>query len=227
MSIAENFRRLRAEIPATVTIVLAAKTRSAGEVREAMAAGATDIGYNSVQEAAAMHASLGADAGRLRWHLIGHLQSNKINKVLPVFDAIQTVDSVELAAAIDRRITAADRVLPVLIEVNAAGEPGKSGVAADTAAVASLAAGIAAFPRLRLDGLMTMGPADASAEELRPYFRRTRELLDHLRRQNLPRASLNTLSMGMSDSYHVAIEEGATMVRLGTVVFGPRPALKA
>jgi pyridoxal phosphate enzyme (YggS family) len=223
MSIAERYCRIRAELSPHVTIVLAAKTRSVDEVKQAISAGATDIGFNYVQEAAAMRAALGEDAGRVRWHLIGHLQTNKINKALPLFDMLQTVDSAGLAAAIDERAVAAGtQVIPVLIEVNAAGESGKTGVSPDIAALRELAATISQLPHLRLGGLMTMGPADATAEELRPFFKAARELVERLRTEGLPNVHLSTLSMGMSDSYRVAVDEGATMVRLGSVVFGER-----
>jgi len=224
MSIAESYRRLRAEIPSHVTIVLAAKTRTADEVREAIAAGATDIGYNYVQEAAAMRAALGCEAGALRWHLIGRLQSNKINKALALFDVFQTVEGDAQAADIARRAAAAGKApLPVLLEINSAREPAKSGLPPDLEAVERAAAAVSALPALTLKGLMTMGPADADGSQLRPFFHTTRLLFEGLC-SRCPALALDTLSMGMSDSYREAIEEGATMVRVGTLVFGERPA---
>ncbi|MBD3314387.1 MAG: YggS family pyridoxal phosphate-dependent enzyme [Chitinivibrionales bacterium] len=223
MSIAENYRRLREEIPDHVTIVLAAKTRTAAEVSEAIEAGATDVGHNYVQEAESMHDELGNLASRVRWHMIGHLQKNKINKVLPVVDTIQTVDSIVAAEAIDKRVEAAGKsTVDILIEINSGGEVSKSGLGADYDAVEQVARGVATLPHLRLCGLMTMGPFLDDPEDMRPYFRTTKGIFERLREKMIPRTNIQTLSMGMSDSYRVAIEEGGTMVRLGTIVFGPR-----
>ncbi len=219
MSIADTYQRLRDEIPARVTIVVAAKTRSAEEMLEVIEAGATDIGHNYVQEAEQARAALGPDADRVRWHLIGHLQTNKINKALQVFDVMQTVDSLETARAIDTRAARFCRVVPVYIEVNSASEASKTGVAPDLKALAGLARGLCTFEHVRLDGLMTMGPLGAG-DDVRAAFRKTRHLFDQLR--GLGMTCLDTLSMGMTDSYRIAIEEGATMVRPGTIVFGPR-----
>lgn len=223
MSIAENYRRLREEIPGHVTIVLAAKTRMAREVAEAIEAGATDIGHNYVQEAGSMHAALGDAAARVRWHMIGHLQKNKINKALPVVDMIQTIDSARAAEAVDKRVEAAGKAaVEVLIEINSGGELSKSGLRADYDAVCGVARGVAALPHLRLRGLMTMGPFLDDPEGMRPCFRATKRIFDRLGREGIPGVRMEILSMGMSDSYRVAIEEGSTMVRLGTIVFGPR-----
>lgn len=222
MSIEDTYRRLRSEIPAHVTIVVAAKTRSVQEMREVIAAGATDIGHNYVQEADQARAALGPAAGRVRWHLIGHLQTNKINKALQVFDVIQTVDSLEMARALDVRAARLDRVVPVYIEVNSATEASKSGAAPDFTILSELALGMCALEHVRLEGLMTMGPLSADDDEVRAAFRTTRHLFDRLRGLDLPGAGLHSLSMGMTDSYGIAIEEGATMVRPGTIVFGQR-----
>jgi len=222
MSIADTYRRLRAEIPEHVTIVVAAKTRSVQEMREVIEAGVTDIGHNYVQEAEQARQALGSAAGRVRWHLIGHLQTNKINKALQVFDIIQTVDSLALARAIDARAARIDRIVPVCVEVNSAVEETKSGVAPDFERLASLAQGVCALGHVRLEGLMTMGPLSADYDEVRAAFRKTRDLFDRLRGLGLPGASLHMLSMGMTDSWRIAVEEGSTMVRPGTIVFGSR-----
>jgi hypothetical protein len=222
MSIADTYQRLRNEIPAHVTIVVSAKTRSAQEMLEVIEAGATDIGHNYVQEAEQARAALGFAADRVRWHLIGHLQTNKINKALQVFDVIQTVDSLELARAIDARAARLDRVVPVYIEVNSAAETSKSGVAPEFDALAGLARSACALEHVHLEGLMTMGPLSADDDAVRAAFRKTRDLFDRLRGLGLPGACLHALSMGMTDSYRIAVEEGATMVRPGTIVFGPR-----
>jgi len=222
VSIADTYQRLRSEIPEHVIIVVAAKTRSAQEMREVIEAGATDIGHNYVQEAAQARAALGSAADRVRWHLIGHLQTNKINKALQVFDVIQTVDSLEKARAIDVRAARLERVVPVYIEVNSASEASKAGIVPDFDVIVEVAKGIRALAHVRLEGLMTMGPLSADDDEVRVAFRKTRTLFDRLKALDRPGACLTALSMGMTDSCHIAIEEGATMVRPGTIVFAPR-----
>lgn len=224
MGIAENYERIRSEVPENVTIVAAAKTRSPQEVAEAVQAGVTDVGENYVQEAEQVRQSLGRTADRVRWHMIGHLQSNKVNKALHLFDVIQTVESVKKADAVDRKAWAAGRVITVYIEINIGEEEAKHGVTASYDAVEELAAHLGTLSGVRLEGLMTMGPLTADPEQLRPYFRETRGIYERLRQRDLPGVQLSTLSMGMSDSYRVAVEEGATMIRLGTVLFGPRPS---
>ena len=222
MSIAEIYQRLRSEIPEHVRIVPAVKTRSVQEMLEVIEAGATDLGHNYVQEAEQARQALGPVADRVRWHLIGHLQTNKINKALQVFDVFQTVDSLETARAIDVRAARLERVVSVYIEVNSAVEGSKSGVAPDLETLADLVRGVCTLAHVRLEGLMTMGPLSADEEAVREAFRKTRQLFDRLRGLEFPGACLNTLSMGMTDSYRIAIEEGATMVRPGTIVFGSR-----
>ena len=222
MSIAEIYQRLRSEIPSHVTIVPAAKTRSVQEMLEVIEAGATDLGHNYVQEAEQSRLALGSAAQKVRWHLIGHLQTNKINKALQAFDVFQTVDSLEKARAIDVRAARLDRVVPVYIEVNSAAEASKSGVAPEFETLATLARGMCALEHVCLEGLMTMGPLGADKDSLRTAFKKTRYLFDQLRELELPGACIETLSMGMTDSYQLAIEEGATMVRPGTIVFGSR-----
>jgi len=149
--------------------------------------------------------------------MIGHLQRNKVNKALTLFDVIQTVDSVRLASAISGRASAPVRVY---VEVNVGGEQSKSGVAFDEAA--DLVRAISEMDNLRLEGLMTMEPYFEDPELARPYFRRMRELFEELRGLGLPNVDMRVLSMGMTHSYRVAIEEGANMVRIGTAIFGPR-----
>ena len=222
MSIADIYQQLRSEIPAHVTIVPAAKTRSVQEMLEVIEAGATDIGHNYVQEAEQARTALGDAAQKVRWHLIGHLQTNKINKALQVFDVFQTVDSLEKARAIDMRAARLERVVPVYIEINSAAEASKSGILPDFDTLAGLARDMCTLGHVRLEGLMTMGPLGADEDSLRAAFRKTRHLFDRLRGLELTGVCLKTLSMGMTDSYRIAIEEGATMVRPGTIVFGHR-----
>ena len=216
--ITENVRRVLKELPPGVKLMAAAKGRRPEEVREALEAGLSLIGENYVQEAAEAQALIGA---RAEWHFIGHLQINKVRAAVKIFDVIQTVDSLKLAREADKRAAEAGKVLPVLIEVNSGREPQKFGVSPEE--VADLARELAGLTYLRLEGLMTMGRLSGDPEESRPDFRETKSLFEDLRRLAIPGVELVTLSMGMSDSYRVAIEEGANLVRLGTRIFGPRP----
>jgi len=216
-NIAQNYARIRSRLPHDVSIVVAGKTRSPREIAEVVEAGATMIGENYVQEAEAAIAALGDAAGRVEWHMIGHLQRNKINRALPLFQVIETVDSPRLAEALDRR---AGGPVRVYVEVNIAGEQSKSGVAPDQAR--GLLERMSELENLRVEGLMTMEPYFEDPERARPYFRRMKGLFDELRDLALSNVDLRVLSMGMTNSYQVAIEEGANMVRLGTAIFGPR-----
>jgi pyridoxal phosphate enzyme (YggS family) len=195
--------------PSTVVLIAAAKTKSAALVGEAIAAGIADVGENYVQEAAVKRAQV---TGPARWHMIGHLQRNKARRACEVFDVIQSVDDVALGEALSRCGEAAGRAIPVLIEVNLGGETSKSGV--DPHALAEIATHLRALPHLAVQGLMAIPPPGAAAEDARPHFRRLRELRDRL--------ELRELSMGMTDDFEVAIEEGATMVRVGRAIFGER-----
>ncbi|RLC22395.1 MAG: YggS family pyridoxal phosphate-dependent enzyme [Deltaproteobacteria bacterium] len=218
MSIKENVTRILAELPPGVELVGAAKTRVPEEILEAVDAGLSIIGENYVQEAEKAFAVIG---GKVRWHMIGHLQSNKAKKAAAIFDMIETVDSIKLARAIDRACAGRGKVMPVLLEINSGEEPQKNGILPEDAV--ALAGEIAGMAHLRVMGLMTMGPFAGDPEEARPYFRKTRGLFEEIRDLNLPGVEMRYLSMGMSNSYRVAIEEGATLVRIGTRLFGPRP----
>lgn len=222
MSISQNYQRIRAGIPEHVTIVLAAKTRTVEEVIEAIEAGATHIGENYVQEAESMYQALEERVNEVEWHLIGALQKNKINKALPIFDLVQTIDSFEKAKAIDTRVARLGKVLPVYIEVNIGSEDSKAGMPPEYESIEQLVRDMASLEHVRLEGIMTMGVFSADPEDSRPYFRQAKKIFDQLSSLDIPNVSLKTLSMGMSDSYQVAIEEGSTMIRLGTVVFGAR-----
>lgn len=223
MSIYGNYQEIRESVPDGVTIVVACKGRSPAEVREVIRAGATDIGENYVREAEMRHGALGQDAGQVRWHMIGHLQKNKINKAIPIFDVIQSVDSLETAEALDKRLQAAGkRPVPVYIEINIGSEFTKSGVKPEYREVEDLARGIAGLKHLRLEGLMTMGPRFGYPEGSRPSFRKTREIFERIGVLNLPGTVMKTLSMGMSNAYKVAVEEGSNMIRIGSAIFGER-----
>ena len=205
-------------IPPHVGVLAAAKTRFVDEIRAAIEGGIRLVGQNYVQEAQRTIDELGRSAAQ--WHMIGHLQRNKVKAAVRLFDTIQTVDSVRLAEAIDRECARLGRVVPILVEINSVRERQKSGVFPEEAV--DLIHEISSLKSIRIDGLMTMGPFVANPEEIRPHFAETKRLFDELATLRIPNVEMRTLSMGMSDSYEVAIEEGATMIRLGTVLFGPR-----
>ena len=217
MSIVDNYHKIRDEIPNYVTIVLAAKTRTPQEVEKAIEAGATDIGENYVQEAEQIHNALGEKAKKVRWHMIGHLQKNKVNKALPVFDVIQTIDSLKLAETISKR---AQKIYPVYIEINSGREPQKSGVMPENAE--ELIRQISRLENIEIEGLMTMGPRFGDPEDARPFFKETKKLFDYIDTLDLQNVEMKELSMGMSNAYKIAIEEGSTMIRPGSIVFGQR-----
>jgi pyridoxal phosphate enzyme (YggS family) len=217
-AITANVTAILAELPPGVELVAAAKTRTAAEILEAVEAGVKTIGENYVQEAAEVFPAVGR---RARWHLIGHLQTNKAKRAVEIFDLIETVDSIGLGSELDKRAAAAGKTMEVLIEVNSGREPQKAGVMPDAAE--ALARALAALPHLRVLGLMTMGPFGGDPEDSRPYFKETRRVFEALRSLSIPGAEMRHLSMGMSHSWRVAVEEGATIVRIGTAIFGPRP----
>jgi pyridoxal phosphate enzyme (YggS family) len=199
----------------SIRLVLASKTQPSEMIRAAWNAGARDFGENYVQEAMAKRAEL-ADLADIRWHLIGHLQTNKAKTAAGAFTLIHSVDSVRLAEAL-ARAQPSPRV-HALIEVNLGGEASKTGVAPDgVAAILEAARG-----KIEIDGLMTIPPPARSAEAARPYFARLREMRDSLATRS--GYTLSELSMGMTDDFEVAIEEGATIVRIGRAVFGERIA---
>ncbi len=215
--IEENVKRIISELPAGVDLVAAAKTRTPDEIRRAVDAGIRIIGENYVQEAEEAFAALGRIA---RWHFIGHLQKNKVKKAVPIFDMIETVDSVKLAELIDRECAKLDKTMPVLVEVNSGREPQKSGVLPEEAE--RLIRDLSEINHIQVLGLMTMGPRFGDPELARPYFQETKRLFDRLSQLNLDNVEMRYLSMGMSNTYEIAIEEGANMVRIGTKIFGKR-----
>lgn len=229
MNVRENYQKIRAEIPSYVKVVVAAKTRTAAEIKEVIEAGATDIGENYVQEAERIRRALGWSLSqKVKWHMIGHLQKNKINKALPIFDLIQTVDSLELAQEIDKRVEkVGKKFVPILLEINIGSEISKSGLKPEEHEnweefLEQLVIAISRLAHIQLEGLMTMAPIFSVPEQYRPYFRKTKNMFDKLAKLKLERVNMRYLSMGMSNSYRVAIEEGANMVRIGSAIFGPR-----
>ena len=215
--IEENIKEILEELPAGVQLVAAAKTRTVAEILKAIQAGLTIIGHNYVQEADTAFEAIGPKA---KWHMIGHLQSNKAKKAVRIFDMIETVDSLKLAKAIDKACRNINKTMPVLIEINSGEETQKTGVIPSDAV--SLVKEISELENVRIVGLMTMGPFSGDPEDARPYFQKTRRLFEDIEQANLPGIEMKYLSMGMSNSYRVAIEEGANLVRIGTRIFGKR-----
>jgi len=226
VGIADNLRSVRERVaaacqragrsPDEVAIVGVSKTFPPALVVEACRAGLADVGENRVQEAAAKIPAVEALGSRPRWHLVGHLQTNKVKTALGLFDIIHSVDSLRLAESISRQVASLPvqkaGPLPVLLEVNVAGEASKFGLRPEETGPALEQ--IARLPGLAVQGLMTVAPLVDDPEEVRPVFRELRRLRDDL--------GLRDLSMGMTDDFEVAIEEGATIVRIGRAIFGPR-----
>ena len=206
--------------PEEVRLIAVTKTVDTGKIREAYEAGLRDFGENRVQEAASKRAELaGLDA---TWHLIGHLQSNKATAAAEMFDWIHSVDSIRLAERLNHAAESNQKLLPILLQVNLAQEETKSGMNAGE--VKSAMESILAFDRLELRGLMLIPPMSKNPEVSRPWFQQLRRLAEEIRKAGTPRVPLTELSMGMSHDFEVAIEEGATMVRVGTAIFGERRA---
>ena len=227
MSVSENFnavmdrlasaaKRARRD-PSSVGLVVVTKTVDHDRIREAVSSGAAILGENRVQEAKEKIEALGRIAS---WHLIGHLQSNKAKYAVKLFDLIHSVDNLELAQEIDRQAAKIGKVQDILIEVNIAGEANKAGMAVKEAP--GLVAEAAKFRNIAVKGLMTMPPYSENPEDSRPYFSVLRELAGTIAKENDPNVSMKELSMGMSGDFEVAIEEGATLVRVGTAIFGGR-----
>ncbi len=203
--------------PGEVRLIAVSKTVGLERLRQAVAAGHRLFGENYLQEAQDKIAALGPGVS---WHFVGHLQSRKAKAVVELFDLIHSVDRLNLAQALEKAAAQAEKIQEILIQVNLAGEASKSG--ADPAAAPELLREIAHLPHLKVAGLMTMPPWFDEPERVRPYFRALRELRDRLREQCIVDSPLTELSMGMSGDYEVAVEEGATLVRVGTAIFGAR-----
>ncbi len=215
--IKDNVKNILKGLPEGVDLVGAAKTRTPQEMLEAIEAGLEILGHNYVQEAERAFDVVGSQA---KWHMIGHLQSNKAKKAVKIFDMIETIDSAKLARAIDRGCGNIDKNMSILIEINSGEEPQKAGVMPKDAV--SLIKEISVLEHVKVMGLMTMVPFTGDPEDARPYFQKTRDIFEQIKRLNLPGVEMKYLSMGMSNSYKVALEEGANMVRIGTNIFGER-----
>src|SRR5581483_3259151 len=220
----ENAARRAGRNPNEVTLVAVSKTFPAENIIEAFRAGARNIGENRVEEASEkippVNQALGE--GQVRWHLIGHLQRRKARDAVRLFDVVQSVDTLRLAETMSRHSTEQRKVIPALLQVNIGNDPNKFGLAPEprTELFREIEK-IVALPGLHVQGLMTIGPLVAEAEQARPFFRELRILRDELA-QRFPISSWHELSMGMTDDYAVAIEEGATIVRIGRAIFGQR-----
>jgi PLP dependent protein len=228
-SVAQNVAHVRERIrqaalragrdSATIRLVAAAKTVDTARVRAAIAAGVTIVGENYLQEARRKIGQLGRDV--VEWHLIGTLQRNKVRYVFDLFDMLHAVDRLELAEEIHLRGKRLGRYLPVLLEINVGGEASKSGFSPQ--ALRQNAEKLASFTHLRVQGLMTIPPPTVTPEEARPFYQEVRDLQEYLIRRGIEGLDFSELSMGMTADFEVAIEAGATLVRVGTAIFGPRP----
>jgi pyridoxal phosphate enzyme (YggS family) len=203
--------------PKDIHLMAVSKTVPPDSIREALNAGITWFGENYVQEAREKIPAVGENAS---WHMIGHLQTNKVKYVVHLFDWIHSVDRIELARELDRRSAQNQRTLKVLIEVNVSGEASKNGV--EPSRVLELVRQISVLPNLNVQGLMTMPPFFENPEDARPYFIALRRLRDEIAGDTIPGVQMKELSMGMTGDFEVAIEEGATIIRVGRAIFGER-----
>ena len=221
--IKENILRINARIlrvcskikrnPEEISIVVASKGRSTQEIKEVILAGITDIGENRVQETLFKYQELSV----VKWHMVGHLQTNKVKEAVKIFDLIQSVDSLRLAAEIDKQAAKINKIQDVLIEIKTSTEATKFGLKPDE--VIEVIKEISRLKNINIKGLMTIAPLVDNPEKARPYFRMLRELRDELTRDSVLSTPYSVLSMGMSDDFEAAIEEGSNMVRLGRAIF--------
>jgi hypothetical protein len=219
-TIKNNYLKVKQEIPEDIRIVVAAKTRTPDEIKAVAEAGCRMIGENYVQEAQSIKEALGRKSNSLKWHMIGHLQTNKVKKAVEIFDMIETLDSLKLAAEINKRAKEIEKVMPVLIEINSAQEEQKTGITPDKAI--DFINDISLLSNIKIQGLMTMGPRFGNPEDSREFFKKTRELFNKIKGLNIANVQMKYLSMGMSNTYKIAIEEGSNIIRPGSVVFGAR-----
>ena len=219
--IKENAQKILNELPDGVELVAAAKQRKPEEIMEAIEAGIKIVGENYIGEAKKVYKTIGKKA---KWHFIGISKTVKHDllrrNVLEMFDMIETIDSKDIAAELDRRCAQINKVMPILIEINSGREPQKSGLMPENAE--ELIKEISHFQNIKVMGVMTMGPRFGNPEESRPYFIETRKTFEKIIKLNLPNIEMKHLSMGMTNSYKIALAEGATMVRIGTKIFGER-----
>ncbi len=216
--IKDKVKRLLREIPDNVILVAAAKSRTPQEILEVIDAGIKIIGENYVQEAKKAFALIGKKA---KWHFIGTIQKHNVRrKIVEMYDMIETVDSLEIALEIDKKCVQIGKIMPVLIEINSGRERQKSGVFPEDAK--QLIREISSLRNIKIMGLMTMGPRFGNPEDARVYFKETRQIFEGIKEMKIPNVQMRYLSMGMSNSYQIAIEEGANITRIGTKIFGSR-----
>jgi len=216
--IKRNVAKLLATLPDGVEVAAAAKTRTPEEVLKAIQAGIKIIGENYIREAKEAYELVGK---RAKWHFIGTMRKHNVRKtVLEIFDMIESVDSLDIAREINRKCAQIGKIMPILIEVNSGREPQKSGVLPEDAE--QLVREISGLRNIKVMGLMTMGPRFGNPEDSRPYFVETRRIFEVIKRLELPNVEMRYLSMGMTNSYQVALEEGANIIRIGTRIFGER-----
>jgi PLP dependent protein len=202
-----------------IKLLAAAKSQRIDAIRAALAAGVTLIGENYVQEAGEKKGEISTP---VEWHMIGHLQRNKVRLAVGLFDVIESLDNLALARELDKEGRRCGQIIRAFVEINLGGEESKTGIAKKH--VPSLLESVAKLANLRVEGLMTVPPFRQDPEQVRPYFRELRELKEKIRESGFPNVDLKELSMGMTHDYPVAVEEGATIVRIGTALFGPRGA---
>ena len=230
MTVKENLESVRRRIEkaaaaagrdaGSIRLIAAAKNVAAELVEEAILAGVTEIGENRVQEAIPKIEALRPKNPQVRWHMIGHLQRNKVRQALDIFDIIQSVDSERLAKEIEARAEGKGKRVPVLVEVNTSAEESKYGVAVGS--TIDFLKFLSSFKNISVQGLMTIGPLTEDPEKARPSFVRLRELSEKIRTLGLPNIEMRCLSMGMTDDFEVAVQEGSNMVRIGRAIFGKR-----
>ena len=213
----ESVKKILAEVTKDVIVVAAIKTRTSEEVLSAIEAGIRHVGENYVKEAQELYPAIGNKAA---WHMIGTAQSNKAKIIAQIFDMVESVDSYHFAKALDTQCGKIGKKMPILLEINSAREEQKSGILPEDAL--EVIKSVSILPNLSVQGLMTMGPLLDDPEEIRPYFKLTKELFDDIKKQSVPNVEMKYLSMGMTSTYRVGIEEGANIVRVGTLLFGAR-----
>jgi len=225
MSIRENLERIKEKIrvkselvgrdPQEITLVAVTKTVEADRIEEAIAAGVNIIGESRVREAKEKYRKV---ESRIIWHLVGHLQRNKAKDAVKIFDLIHSVDSAELAKEIDKQAKKIGKIQKILVEANVSGEESKYGL--NPEGVITFLQEVSGFPNIKVEGLMTMAPFYENPEDCRPCFRKLKELVEEVKTKNIKNVEMTYLSIGMSNDFEVAIEEGSNMVRIGRAIFG-------
>jgi len=225
MSIKENLEILNnrikeaaqkvGRVPSEIELVAVTKLVDVNQIKEVLDAGINIIGENRVQEAKKKYSQL--KNKEVKWHLIGHLQRNKVKDAIEIFDMIQSIDTIALAKEVDKRAGEVNKIMDILIQVNISGEKSKFGISPSS--TLEIIQQIAKFKNVRIKGLMTIAPLVSNPEDVRPYFRQLAKLKDKIANQNIENVQMKYLSMGMSNDFEVAIEEGSNMIRIGRAIF--------